>query len=187
MKIVSSKTKYKEVVIPKLKEVFGYTNPVAIPAIKRVVVNIGIGKIGKEKEKINEMVEVMRSITGQKPLMTKAKKSIAGFKVREGSEVGIKVTLRGRRMWDFIDRLNNVVYPRTRDFRGVKVSSVSKEGDLNLGIKEHIVFPEVSAEDARFIFGLQINVVTSAKTQAEGDVLFRTLGFPLQEKSNPKN
>lgn len=182
MKIVSSKTKYKEIVIPKLKETFAYKNPLAIPAIKRVVVNIGIGKLGKEKEKINEMVEVMRAITGQKPLMTKAKKSIAGFKVREGSEIGIKVTLRGRRMWDFIDRLNNVVYPRARDFQGVKVSSVSKEGDLNLGIKEHIVFPEISAEDARFIFGLQINVVTSANTQEEGDVLFRTLGFPLQEK-----
>lgn len=182
MKIVSSKTKYKEVVVPKLKETFGYANPLSIPTIKKVVVNIGIGKLGKEKEKINEMVEVVRAITGQNPLMTKARKSISGFKVREGSEVGIKVTLRGKRMWDFIDRLNNVVYPRTRDFQGVKVSSVSKEGDLNLGIKEHIVFPEISAEDARFIFGLQVNVATTAKTQAEGDVLFRTLGFPLQDK-----
>ncbi|MFZ2153872.1 MAG: 50S ribosomal protein L5 [Candidatus Moraniibacteriota bacterium] len=182
MKIISSKTKYQEIVAPKLKEAFGYKNKLSIPVIKKVVVNIGIGKLGKEKEKINDMVETMRVITGQNPLMTKAKKSISGFKVREGAEVGIKVTLRGPRMWDFIDRLNNVVYPRTRDFQGVKASSVSKEGDLNLGIKEHIVFPEISAEDAKFIFGLQVNVATNAKTQAEGDMLFRLLGFPLQEK-----
>lgn len=182
MKMVNAKTKYKEVAVPKLKEAFGYKNQMSVPKLVKLVVNIGIGKIGKEKEKINDMVEAMRAITGQKPLMTKAKKSISGFKVREGSEVGIKVTLRGKRMWDFIDRLNNVVYPRTRDFQGVKVNSVSKEGDLNLGIKEHIVFPEISAEDARFIFGLQVNLTTNAKTQAEGDVLFRALGFPLQEK-----
>jgi large subunit ribosomal protein L5 len=182
MKMVNAKTKYKEVVVPKLIETFGYKNTMSVPRIVKLVVNIGIGKLGKEKEKINDMVEAVRAITGQNPLMTKAKKSIAGFKVREGSEVGIKTTLRGKRMWDFIDRLNNVAYPRTRDFQGVKASSVSKEGDLNLGIKEHIVFPEISAEDARFIFGLQINVVTTAKTQEEGDVLFRTLGFPLQDK-----
>lgn len=180
--MVNAKAKYKDVVVPKLVENFGYKNKMSIPHIVKVVVNIGIGKLGKEKEKINDMVEAVRAITGQRPLMTKAKKSIAGFKVREGTEVGIKTTLRGKRMWDFIDRLNNVAYPRTRDFQGVKASSVSKEGDLNLGIKEHIVFPEISAEDARFIFGLQINVVTTATTQAEGDVLFRTLGFPLQEK-----
>lgn len=180
--MVNAKDKYKEVVVPKLKETFGYKNQMSIPRMVKVVVNIGIGKLGKEKEKISDMVEAVRAITGQRPLMTKAKKSIAGFKVREGTEVGIKTTLRGKRMWDFIDRLNNVAYPRTRDFQGVKVSSVSKEGDLNLGIKEHIVFPEISAEDARFIFGLQVNVVTTATTKEEGDVLFRTLGFPLQDK-----
>jgi len=182
MKIVSSKTKYAEIAVPKLKETFGYKNKFSIPAIKKVVVNVGIGKIGKEKDKINEIVEALRAITGQKPVMTKAKKSISGFKVREGSEVGIKVTLRGKRMWDFIDRLNNAVYPRTRDFQGIKRSSVSKEGDLNLGIKEHIVFPEISAEDARFIFGLQISVATTATKKEEGDILFNLLGFPLQEK-----
>ncbi|MEF3691887.1 MAG: 50S ribosomal protein L5 [Candidatus Moraniibacteriota bacterium] len=182
MKTVNAKSKYKEIVVPKLKEAFGYKNSMAIPCLKKLTVNVGIGKLGKEKEKISDIVEALRVITGQNPLMTKAKKSIAGFKVREGSEVGVKVTLRGSRMWDFIDRLNNVAYPRTRDFQGVKISSVSKEGDLNLGIKEHIVFPEISAEDARFIFGLQINITTTAKTKEEGEVLFRALGFPLQEK-----
>jgi large subunit ribosomal protein L5 len=152
MKIVNSKIKYDKQVAPKLREAFGYKNVFQIPAIKRLVVNVGVGKLGKEKEKISEIVEVVRAITGQNPLMTKAKKSISGFKVREGSDVGVKVTLRGKRMWDFIDRLNNVVYPRTRDFQGVKTSSVSAQGDLNLGIKEHIVFPEISAEDAKFIF-----------------------------------
>jgi len=182
MKMVNAKTKYEKVAVPKLKEAFGYKNKMSIPFLVKLVVNIGIGKLGKEKEKINDMVEAMRAITGQKPLMTKAKKSISGFKVREGSEVGIKVTLRGKRMWDFIDRLNNVAYPRTRDFQGLKLSSVSKEGDLNLGIKEHIVFPEISAEDAKFIFGLQVNVTTTAHTKEEGEVLFRALGFPLQDK-----
>jgi large subunit ribosomal protein L5 len=182
MKIVNSKIKYKEVVAPKLKEVFGYANPMAIPVIKKAVINIGIGKIGKEKEKINEMVDVVKAITGQRPLMTKAKKSISGFKVREGAEVGIKTTLRGKRMWDFIDRLNNVVYPRTRDFQGIKISSVGKNGDLNLGIKEHIVFPEISAEDAKFIFSLQINISTTAKNQKQGELLFKALGFPLQDR-----
>lgn len=182
MKMVKAKSKYKEIAVPKLKEAFGYKNSMAIPGLKKMTVNVGIGKLGKEKEKINEIVDSLRAITGQNPLMTKAKKSIAGFKVREGSEVGVKVTLRGSRMWDFIDRLNNVAYPRTRDFQGLKISSVSKEGDLNLGIKEHIVFPEISAEDARFIFGLQINITTTAKTNEEGEVLFRALGFPLQEK-----
>ncbi|HFC76628.1 MAG TPA: 50S ribosomal protein L5 [Candidatus Moranbacteria bacterium] len=186
MKIVNSKIKYNKTVVPSLEKEFGYKNALAVPKVKKVIVNVGIGKLEKEKEKIKDIVEAISNITGQKPLMTKARKSISGFKVREGSSVGVKVTLRGKRMWDFIDRLNNVAFPRTRDFQGIKISSVSTEGDLNIGIKEQIVFPEISAEEVRNIFGLQINVVTTANNKKEGEMLFRLLGFPLEENNKSK-
>jgi len=183
MKIVNAKTKYEKEVVPVLEKAFGYKNALAVPKIKKVIVNVGVGKLEKEKEKKNDIFESVKIITGQKPLMTKSRKSISGFKVREGAEVGVKVTLRGKRMWDFIDRLNNVAFPRTRDFQGIKLSSVSAEGDLNIGIKEQIVFPEISAEEAKNIFSLQINIVTTVKNKREGEKLFRELGFPLMEKS----
>ncbi len=186
-KIENSKTKYTEKVVPELIEIFGYKNKLAVPKIKKVVVNVGIGRFDKEKEKKNEIVEEIKMITGQQPLMTKAKKSISGFKVREGAEVGVKVTLRGQRMWDFIDKLNNIVFPRTRDFQGIKESSVSAEGDLNVGIKEQIVFPEISAEEVRDIFSLQVNISTTARSRKEGDKLFRLLGFPIKESDKKKD
>ncbi len=182
MKIINSKIKYKEKVVPELRKEFGYKNIFAVPKVKKVVVNVGIGRFDKEKERIREIVEAIKVITGQKPLMTRARKSISGFKVREGAEVGVKVTLRGNRMWDFIDKLNNVAFPRTRDFQGIKISAVSNEGDLNIGIKEQIVFPEISAEEVNNIFSLQINVVSTAKNKEEGEKLFRLLGFPLESK-----
>ncbi len=181
MKIENAKIKYKEKVVPELMKEFGYKNHMAVPKIKKVVLNVGIGRFDKEKEKKNDIVEAVRTITGQQPLMTRARKSISGFKVREGAEVGVKVTMRGQRMWDFIDKLNNIVFPRTRDFQGVKNSSVSSEGDLNVGIKEQIVFPEISAEEVKNIFSLQVSVSTTTKNREEGEKLFRLLGFPLQE------
>ncbi len=183
MKIVNAKTKYIKEVVPELEKRFGYDNFLAVPKIKKVIVNVGIGKLEKEKEKVRDIVESISAITGQKPLMTKSRKSISGFKVREGANIGVKVTLRGKRMWDFIDRLNNIAFPRTRDFQGIKSSSVSKEGDLNIGIKEQIVFPEISAEEAKNIFGLQVNVVTTTNNKKEGEKLFRLLGFPIEENN----
>jgi len=182
MKIINSKTKYAENAVAKLKKEFGYTNVLAIPKIEKVIVNVGIGRLEKEKEKIKDIVETIKIITGQAPAMTKARKSISGFKVREGSVVGVKVTLRGKRMWDFIDRLVNIAYPRTRDFQGIKLSSVGDQGDLNLGIKEQIVFPEISPEEVNNIFSLQVNVKTTAKSKKEGETLFRALRFPLKDK-----
>lgn len=182
MKIISTKAKYEKNAIPKLKEEFGYTNIFAVPKIQRVVVNVGIGKIEKEKEKIKEIFETIKTITGQNPVMTKSRKSISGFKVREGADVGIKVTLRGKNMWSFIDKLINVSYPRTRDFQGVKMSSVGDSGDLSVGIREQIVFPEISPEDVKNIFSLQVTIVTTAKSKKEGEVLFKSVGFPFMEE-----
>ncbi len=152
----------------------------AMPRIKKAVVNVGIGKITKENDKVEEVINSIAAITGQKPLKTKARKAISGFKVREGMEVGVKVTLRGKRMWQFIDRLINATLPRTRDFQGINRKSIDKGGNMNIGIKEHLIFPEISPEKTRHVFGLQITVSTDAKSQEEGFELFKLLGFPIK-------
>lgn len=182
MKIVSAKDKYANTVVAEMRKEFGYDNVMAIPKIQKVVVNVGIGKIIKENEKIEEVYNALTMITGQKPVKTKAKKAIAGFKVREGQEVGIKVTLRGNRMWQLIDRLIGVTLPRTRDFQGITRRSVDSTGNLNVGIKEHMIFPEISPEKVRHIFGMQITITTTATSQKEGLVLFKALGFPLKSE-----
>lgn len=179
MKIVSAKDKYAKTVVAEMKEKFGYKNVMAIPKIEKVVVNVGIGKLVKEGDKIDEIVNSLTQITGQKPVKTKAKKAISGFKVREGMEIGVKVTLRGNRMWQFIDRLIDATLPRTRDFQGITIKSVDTTGNLNIGIKEHVIFPEISPEKVKQIFGLQVTVKSTAKSQEEGIELFRLLGFPL--------
>lgn len=173
--------KYNKEVVPILKKEFGYTNIMAIPKMTKVVVNIGTGRVAREAKVVDAMVRDITLITGQVPIKTKAKKAIASFKTRKDLEIGIKVTLRGKRMQDFIDRLINVVLPRTRDFRGIKLSSVDKFGNLTLGIKEHIVFPEVVLESSKNIFGLGITIVSTAKSKEEAERLFRLIGFPLQK------
>lgn len=180
MKILSAKTKYEEKAVPKLMETFGYTNKMALPKLRKLVVNVGTGKILKEAEKVEEVVRALADITGQKPVKTKAKQAISGFKTREGLEIGVKVTLRGKRMWSFIDRLVSVALPRTRDFQGITRSSVDGHGNFSIGIKEHTIFPEIVLERVKHIFSLQVNISSGAKNQAEGEVLFRELGFPIQ-------
>ena len=137
-------------------------------------------EVVKEGDKIDEIVSTIETITGQKAVKTKARKAISGFKVRENMEIGVKVTLRGKRMWQFVDRVINATLPRTRDFQGINVRAVDAKGNLNIGIKEHMIFPEISPEKVRHIFGLQITVVTNAKSQKEGITLFKLLGFPLK-------
>ena len=154
----------------------------AVPRIKKAVVNVGIGKIIKEGDKIDEVVNSIAAITGQKPLKTKARKAISGFKVREGMEVGVKVTLRGKRMWQFIDRFINATLPRTRDFQGIDRKSVDKGGSINIGIKEHMIFPEISPERVKHTFGLQVTISTDANSQEEGLELFKLLGFPIKSE-----
>lgn len=180
MKIESAKKRYSEKAVQRLMADFGMKNKHAVPHVTKVVVNVGMGKIQKEGEKIEEILKALAEITGQKPVKTAARKAISGFKIREGLEIGAKVTLRGKRMWDFIDRLVNVTLPRTRDFQGITRQSVDAHGNLNIGIKEHIIFPEIVLEKVKHIFSLQVTVVTTAKKKAEGEVLFRELGFPLQ-------
>lgn len=180
MKIVSAKDKYTQTAVAEMEKQFGYGNVMAVPRVQKVVVNVGVGKIVKEGDKIDEIVSTIESITGQKAVRTKARKAISGFKVRENMEIGVKVTLRGKRMWQFIDRVINATLPRTRDFQGINVRAVDAKGNLNIGIKEHMIFPEISPEKVRHIFGLQITVVTNATSQKEGITLFKLLGFPLK-------
>ncbi len=172
--------KYKKEVIPLMKEKFGYKNNLAVPKIEKVVVNSGIGRALKD-EKIQETISRdLAVITGQKPIPTLAKGAISGFKIRQGMVVGLKVTLHGKRMYEFLDRLVGSTIPRIRDFRGLPEKSIDKGGSLNIGIKEHIIFPEIAHEDIRFIFGLEVSVVTNAKSREEAVELFRLLGFPIK-------
>jgi len=175
------KDKYTKEVIPKMKEKFGYKNNLAAPRIKKAVVNIGIGSILKDEKGQDFISRDLSLITGQKPVPTLAKKAISGFKTRQGMVVGLKVTLRGKRMFDFLSRLINIALPRTRDFRGLPPQSVDQGGNLSIGIKEHIVFPEILPEEVKKIFGLEITIVSNAKNREEAIELFRLLGFPIQK------
>jgi large subunit ribosomal protein L5 len=181
------KEKYEKIVIPKMKEKFGYKNRMAIPKILKATVNIGFGKAmgpktkDEQKKYSDYILNNLSQITGQKPVLTMARKSISSFKLREGSPVGAKVTLRGKRMYDFLEKLVNIVLPRSRDFRGISLSSIDNSGKLNLGIKEHIIFPEISPEKSVIILGLQVNITTSAKNKEQGLELFRLLDFPLKK------
>jgi len=179
--------KYKNEVIPVMQEKFGYRNKMAVPKIEKVVINTGFGRLinGKssdEQKKIyNAILEDLALIAGQKPVLTKAKKSIAGFKIRKGMEIGAMVTLRRKKMYDFIERLINIALPRSRDFKGISTKSFDKKGNLTLGIKEHIIFPEISPEAAKIIFGFQVIITTNAKNREEGIALLKAMGFPIKE------
>lgn len=174
--------KYQKVVVPALKEEFGIANVMSVPKIEKITINVGLGK-GLKDSKYTEVVEnTLRRITGQKPVMVKARKSIAGFKIREGMDVGIKVTLRGKRMWDFLDKLVNVVFPRISDFRGIKLNAVDKAGNFSFGFKEHVAFPEISPDEIETLHGLQVNITTSASDRDQGMSLFKGLGFPFKSE-----
>jgi len=179
--------KYKKEVIPAMMEKFGYKNIMAVPRIRKVVVNTGFGKFiegktSEEQKKIyNSILEDLTLICAQRAVISQAKKSIAGFKIRKGMPVGAVVTLRGKKMYDFLDRVIHICLPRSRDFRGIDLKSFDRKGNLTIPIKEHIVFPEVSPERAKNIFGFEITIVTTAKTREEGIELLRLLGFPIKK------
>ena len=175
------KEKYQKEVVKEMKAQFGYKNNMAVPKILKVVINVGIGK-SKDDPKVAEVAEsTLARITGQKPIYTKAKKSISAFKVRQGMKVGLKVTLRSKRMWDFLTKLVTIALPRVRDFRGLDPKNMDRHGNLNLGFKEHIVFPEIKSDEVEKIHGLEIAVITTAHTEPQGLALFRLLGFPFKE------
>ncbi len=176
------KEKYFKEVIPILKKELGYKNDLAVPKIQKVVVNAGLGKVIENKKLLDQAVSDMAAITGQKPVLKLAKKSIAAFKVREGTPIGIMATLRGERMYEFLDRLINIAIPRVRDFRGLPETSFDKEGNYSIGIREHIVFPEISTDSVSEIFGLEITVVIKAKNIGESKRLLTLLGFPIKKE-----
>lgn len=191
------KEKYKKEIVPAMMEKFGYKNIMEVPRFEKVVVNTSFGKMisGKSREeqkKIKDaIVNTLALICGQKPVLTKARKSISSFKIRKGMEIGAMVTLRGDRMYDFLDRVINIALPRSRDFRGVEERSFDEKGNLTIPVKEHIIFPEVSAEKERTIFGFEITVVMSTKKREEGIELMRLAGLPIkktkEEKTKKKN
>lgn len=178
--------RYIKDVIPAMMEKFGYKSPMAVPRIEKVVVNTGFGRlavsaVGEEARKLQEAIATdLAAICGQKPVFTRAKKSISSFKLRKGQVVGARVTLRRKRMYDFLERLINIALPRSRDFRGISASAFDRAGNLTIGIKEHIVFPEILPEKARYVFGLEITVATNAKTRDEGLELLKMMGFPIK-------
>ena len=175
-------TKYRKEVVPKLRAEFGYKSVMAVPRLRKVVVNVGYGKraLAKDSKGIERMQTDLAKLTGQKSAPRLAKQSIAGFKLRQGLEIGALVTLRGRRMYDFIDRLISVALPRSRDFRGLDPKAFDQAGNLNIGIKENNIFPEISYESLKDIFSLEVTVVTTAGQPAAGIALLRYLGFPLK-------
>lgn len=163
-----------------LKEELGIKNINAVPKITKVVVNMGVGKAIADSKKLEEAENALSIITGQMPVRTKARKSIASFKVRTGMPIGVMVTLRGERMYEFIDRLINVALPRVRDFRGISKEAFDQEGNYSLGIREHTVFPELIGKDVVPI-GLQVNISTTAKNKQEAQALLKALGFPFKD------
>jgi large subunit ribosomal protein L5 len=173
---------YKKEITQKLKKDFGYKNELAVPRMEKVTVNVGMGQ-GLKDPKFFDLVEkTLTKITGQKPVPTKAKKSISSFKIRKDMNIGMKVTLRGRRMYDFVEKLVHVVLPRVRDFRGLEPESMDKRGNLSLGIQESHVFPEIEVGEAENSHSLQITITTTAKTKEEGFALFKYLGLPFRTK-----
>lgn len=179
---MSLKEKYLKETREKLKKEFDYQNNLAVPKIEKVVVNTGFNPANKDEKAIQDIARDLALITGQKPADRPAKKAIAAFKTRQGMIIGLQVTLRGQRMYDFLERLINLALPRSRDFQGLDEKNVDQAANLNIGLKEQIIFPEISAENTKNIFGLEIAVVSSTKKRQEGLRLFKLLGFPIKTK-----
>jgi large subunit ribosomal protein L5 len=174
------KEKYLKVAVPALKEEFSYTNPHQVPRITKVVVSAGVGRAVSDSKHLDAVAETLKRITGQKPVVTIARKSIAAFKLREGNKVGTTVTLRGDKADNFLDLLVAVVLPRIRDFRGISDVAFDKSGNYSLGITDHSIFPQIPYEEVGTVHGLQVNIVTTAKTAAEGKRLLELMGFPFR-------
>lgn len=174
--------KYNKEILPALKEKLGRANRLSLPKLQKVVVNMGVGSAISEKKHIEECVDALGQITGQKPLVTVARKSIAGFKLREGMPIGCKVTLRGRRMWEFIDRLVSVALPRVRDFRGLSDKGFDGNGNYTMGLTEQLVFPELNPDKFLRPQGMNISFVTNVKSNDEARLLLDLVGLPYQRK-----
>ncbi len=171
---------YNEKVVPKLLKEFAYKNVMQVPRIKKITLNMGVGEAAADKKQIENAVRDMTAIAGQKPVVTKSRKSIAGFKIRDGWPIGCKVTLRGEHMWEFLDRLIAISIPRIRDFRGMSGKSFDGRGNYSMGVREQIMFPEIDYDKVDAIRGLDITITTSAETDEEGKALLRAFNFPFR-------
>ena len=172
---------YKEEILPQLMEKFDYSNVMEAPELEKIVVNVGLGDAKEDTKLLDTVVDEIARITGQSPTVTRAKKSIANFKIREGMPVGVKVSLRGEQMFEFLYKLINVTMPRIRDFRGVSPKSFDGRGNYSLGISEHTVFPEINIDDVDNVHGLEITIVTSAETDEEAFELLSIMGMPFKK------
>ena len=180
------KAHYDDAVVKGLTEKFGYKNHMAIPKIEKIVLNMGVGEGSQDKKKVTTALEEMQLIAGQRPVITKAKKSIAGFKLREGMPIGVKVTLRGERMYEFLERLVTIAMPRIRDFRGLNPKSFDGRGNFAMGLKEQIIFPEISYDKIDTVRGMDVIVTTTANTDDEAREMLKLFGFPFPQEEAEK-
>ncbi len=175
------KDKYTKEIAPAIAKEFGIENPMAVPKIEKVVINMGVGEAISNAKILDTAVEELRSITGQKPVVTKAKKSIASFKLRQGMNIGTMVTLRGERMYEFLDRLISVALPRVRDFRGISAKAFDGRGNYTLGIREQLIFPEIDFNKVDKTRGMNISIITTAKTDEQSRALLKAIGMPFRQ------
>lgn len=176
------KERYDEEIVPALSKSLNMDNVMQVPRIEKIVVNIGVGEALDNAKALDAAVADMTQITGQRPVVTRARKSIANFKLREGRQIGVKVTLRGERMWAFLDRLMNIALPRVRDFRGISPNSFDGRGNYTLGLREQLVFPEIDYDKIDKIRGMEVSIVTTARTDEEGRQLLQLLGMPFKKE-----
>ena len=172
---------YKDSVVPELVKKFGYTSVMQVPRLEKITLNMGLGEALADKKVLEAATADMEKIAGQKPVVTRARKSVAGFKIREGYPIGAKVTLRGERMWDFFERLVSIAIPRIRDFRGVSAKSFDGRGNYSMGVREQIIFPEIDYDKVDRVRGMDITITTSAKTDDEGRALLEAFNFPFKK------
>jgi large subunit ribosomal protein L5 len=178
------KTRYNETIKVELKDKLGLPNPMMVPRLEKVVINMGVGRATQQQSLLEGAVRDLTAITGQKPMVTKAKKSVAGFKLREGNSIGAKVTLRGDRMWEFLDRLISLAIPRIRDFRGLPTKGFDGRGNYTFGVTEQLIFPEIDYDKIDAPRGMDITIVTTARSNAEGRALLDAFGFPFRRDGN---
>ncbi|HGO5815755.1 50S ribosomal protein L5 [Mannheimia haemolytica] len=172
---------YRDTVVNELKEKFNYSSVMQVPRIEKITLNMGVGEALTDKKLLDNAVADLAAISGQKPLVTKARKSVAGFKIRQGYPIGCKVTLRGERMWEFFERLITIAVPRIRDFRGLNAKSFDGRGNYSMGVREQIIFPEIDYDKVDRVRGLDITITTSAKTDEEGQALLAAFNFPFRK------
>jgi len=172
---------YRQEVVPALQQEFGYRNIMQVPRLHKIVVNVGVGEALQNSRALDAAVHDLRLITGQQPVIRRARRSIAAFKLRTGNPIGVSVTLRGRRMYEFLDRLLNIALPRIRDFRGLSTSAFDGRGNYNIGLREQLVFPEINYDEVDRIRGLEVTIVTTARSDEEGKALLARLGLPFRD------